>query len=632
MNKKKYLLMFVATIAASFGFTACSSENDVISPEQQQTLGEAIKAQFTISIPTEAKGMTRQSSTIVNADGSIGNFRGITFIKLYPSSLTVSDFDAASTIGKNTALTNLIIPATSARVAVSNYIPKDKLTSANNSVLYGDVQMRIGTKSFLFYGMAIGKTESGTAKAWNATEESYTQKERFINGFLAQNGLVEEPANVSGISFSPVAITTSSKSDAKRTAIISYLNAIANTTGWSASTDGGLQAQRTAFTGMTAGSSTNLEIVIRDLYFAMKSNTDAVSQAICSSIKDTEVSTGVKYVTIDEDAKTLTFNAAIDGYPSVSDGLPDGAAVLSWADASGFSYTTQRVSTSDMAITNLESYVYPACLYYWGKSDILTSRESQLDLYKTKSWDEIVTAFGTDAVKEGNAISSRTRSVVLKDPVQYAVGRLDISVKATASGSTTPYTLTDAGTGTEAISVDVSKLKLTGILIGGQKSVDWKFEPTGNAEYTIYDNIKESNNAAGLGIKISNASDADAIINHTLVLESSGKVGDVDDKVKVALEFENNDKEFLGATGIVPPNTKFYLVGELDAKKVEADEYNKTGGKVFKQDYVTIAKFTVNSLKSAINTIPDLRNPQVELGLSVNLSWKEGISFPVVIQ
>ena len=33
------------------------------------------------------------------------------------------------------------------------------------------------------------------------------------------------------------------------------------------------------------------------------------------------------------------------------------------------------------------------------------------------------------------------------------------------------------------------------------------------------------------------------------------------------------------------------------------------------------------SLKSAYNVIPDLRSPKLEFGLSVNLEWKEGLTF-----
>ncbi|MBR6945435.1 MAG: hypothetical protein IKH64_05765, partial [Prevotella sp.] len=108
-----------------------------------------------------------------------------------------------------------------------------------------------------------------------------------------------------------------------------------------------------------------------------------------------------------------------------------------------------------------------------------------------------------------------------------------------------------------------------------------------------------------------------------------------EDKVNVALEFVNNGDDFFGKQGIVPKGTKFYLVGSLDASKASeiasnsdnTSSYNNTGGKVFKQDFVTRAQFTVEDVKNAYNTIPDLRNPAVELGLSVNLSWQEGITF-----
>jgi hypothetical protein len=116
------------------------------------------------------------------------------------------------------------------------------------------------------------------------------------------------------------------------------------------------------------------------------------------------------------------------------------------------------------------------------------------------------------------------------------------------------------------------------------------------------------------------------------VLESTGKVGDVEDEVKVALEFINNDKDFIGKDGIVPVGTKFYLVGSLKAGDYKNNAgYTATGGKVFKQDFVTRAKFSIANLTKAINTIPDLRNPKVELGLSVDLSWKTGIPFDIVI-
>jgi hypothetical protein len=68
-----------------------------------------------------------------------------------------------------------------------------------------------------------------------------------------------------------------------------------------------------------------------------------------------------------------------------------------------------------------------------------------------------------------------------------------------------------------------------------------------------------------------------------------------------------------------------------------------THNTVFKQDYKTQVTFTIGNgtvttntdgsktgsggLATATNGIPDLRTPTVELGLSVNLQWQQGLIF-----
>ena len=53
--------------------------------------------------------------------------------------------------------------------------------------------------------------------------------------------------------------------------------------------------------------------------------------------------------------------------------------------------------------------------------------------------------------------------------------------------------------------------------------------------------------------------------------------------------------------------------------------------RVFIQDYTTKANFTINSLKNAYVTIPDLRASKLQLGLSVDLTWQSGLIFNVDI-
>ena len=54
--------------------------------------------------------------------------------------------------------------------------------------------------------------------------------------------------------------------------------------------------------------------------------------------------------------------------------------------------------------------------------------------------------------------------------------------------------------------------------------------------------------------------------------------------------------------------------------------------RVFIQDYTTTADFTINSLKNAYVTIPDLRATKLQLGLSVDLKWQSGLTFDVPIE
>ena len=81
--------------------------------------------------------------------------------------------------------------------------------------------------------------------------------------------------------------------------------------------------------------------------------------------------------------KHLTFKSNIDNYPSVIN-LPDGAAVIHYeagTDEAVFSYLETSANYTSMNVNGIGTYAYPANLYYWGKSDILTSEESQQDYF-----------------------------------------------------------------------------------------------------------------------------------------------------------------------------------------------------------------------------------------------------------
>ena len=180
-------------------------------------------------------------------------------------------------------------------------------------------------------------------------------------------------------------------------------------------------------------------------------------------------------------------------------------------------------------------------------------------------------------------------------------------------------------------------------MIGGQRAVNWKFDSESSTDqYIIYDNIEKSCNLAG-GIAVTNSAFANITnsstairYNHTLVLQTKkytagtgGGSATGDEKVSVLLELQNNGKAFEGKDGTIGKGCKFYLLGVLDMSKLSNED--KKSDYIFQQDYITCANFTIASLENAMNVIPDLRDPQIELGLSVNLTWKTGNTFNVDI-
>ncbi len=604
--RTKNTMLYATLLLVAMLLGSCSSAEDEIA-EEPQTLGDVVRAQFSISIPMSTQdGLTRQSDAVVQSTEAISQFRGINEIKIFPSAVLPADFTTSTLLGKDISLSRLLLPSAQ---GVNNYIPSEQLLTTSRSVLYGDVQLQMGTRTFLFYGKAIGKSEI------EETSE-YTAADFFKYGHLDVTGLSDDdaPANVAGFRFSPKPITTATKSDAMRAAIVNYLNSIANaeaTDGekWSTTSNTGLSNLFTAFTGMKAGSLASIEAALKDLYFALADNNYLLPKAICAAIE-------AGPVTVNKTLRTLTFDGSIANYPGETDFLPDGAAVLNYS-GSTFRYVENTALYSSMNIPSIVHYVYPANLYYWCKSGLVATESAmQSSLTPSLTWDEVKAAYN-GAENSSVSITSKTRSVIFEEPVQYAVGRLDISVTKLYTSET--YLKDQNGN-----DVNPNDILLTGVLIGGQKNVGWDFQPVTGAEYTIYDNVLLSQGRT-TGLPLS--TNLEDYINSTLVLETAGGTDANPEKVNVALEFVNNGADFTSKYGIIPSGTKFYLVGSLDVSTVTADMKNRTGGKVFKQDYVTQAQFRIQSLKSAENTIPDLRNPAVEIGLSVDLKWKEGITF-----
>ena len=300
-------------------------------------------------------------------------------------------------------------------------------------------------------------------------------------------------------------------------------------------------------------------------------------------------------------------------------GLPDGAVQIEWdTNTSKFKYSQNSGNVWGASQAAVTDYVYPAALYYWANSTIKVSNETESDKY-TGTWDNILNTLYTD----GSTVKETTRSVAMEKQINYGVARFDLS--AYLNGST----LKDNVSEDVDVTTGEGGMQLVGILVGGQKNVTYDFSTpvTGAGEKSIYDraitqvNLSESENTN--------------VIAQTLVLETAAAAQAGEGKVRFALELQNNTgKDFVGYDGTVPAGGRFYLIGELepDLTLSSADEQDEKGtykngmdGKVFKQDFTTTAKVKISSLAHAYNTIPDLRSPKLELGLSVNLKWQTGL-------
>ena len=194
----------------------------------------------------------------------------------------------------------------------------------------------------------------------------------------------------------------------------------------------------------------------------------------------------------------------------------------------------------------------------------------------------------------------------------------------------------DGTTPDQSITIPNDGFKVTAVLVGGQPNkVDWQFlDNSSERSAVIYD--KDLTN-------IFAKSGTESAANYTLVFDS-WKNNETQDDVLMAIELVNNsESDFYGVDGIILKGQKFYLVAKLAVSSAagtssitwpeDAYRYPKNGiHRVFMQDYTTTAKLNINSLKNAYSTIPDLRSVELRLGLSVDLTWRSGLTFEVPIE
>ena len=610
MKKVKFFgLAGFILLASGAGFSSCSS--DSADPTGGTGVaGQVVKTQFAINIPygnnssaNQAKKVTRMTDEMTQQSN---NFRGISDIVL----LTFSeDPETAETINADKPISI---------GTDGNAYEKDR-----NRRLYRDIEIPVGTTHMLFYGKASKNTES-----------------KFEAGYITEKVDKKTEKTLTNISheLTPISSTANFTTDEDAKAIIQALNAIANaqvkdgsaTYTWAnignetnlptwltVQEKDFLKKRYNAFINLKAGSKNSVETFIRSLKAAL------VGESGGTTVPDEKKLT--KEIVFQCDA-ALTAIGNIN-FPGKFN-LPDGVATLSWT-LGGFAYSTPGNDLFSTGNTiNYQKICYPAELSYFVNTKTMVSDKDMSSLNDFPAYNDWIKKSDTDwngkSFKE-KAVESSTKTVGLKNPVQYSVAVLKSTVRCNTGTLEDNAQVAGGFQANQSINVSDNSFPVTGILIGGQPaSVDWKYEPATTRETfanTIYDNVM--NGSPMYAKNETSASNA----NYTLVFDN--KKTDAENSVYVTIELKNNSgMDFYGKDGIILKNAKFYLVGKLDPTK---EGLSKPTGvnRVFIQDYVTTANFNITSLKDAYNCIPDLRTSGINVGLAVDLSWQEGITFNV---
>lgn len=472
---------------------------------------------------------------------------------------------------------------------------------------------------FLVYGNVANKTApAGTDN-------------KMYNGWLNENfpPVITQKTDLDNISFSlePIYKSETNGTPEGATTLANYLTAITQTDGWNSSTNDFMKNLLKKFTndgislpGSAASVKKWIEALITSIdYYLDPANTPAgVGEAEKTALTHIKEAANTQISAIGE------INATC--YPR-NLSLPDGAAVLRWADVVEGGQTIKKfipqMQTTTLAnINSLSRFAYPAPLYYFVTSTIKTS-DKKID-FSTLYQDVVATSEKTewDLITEKEEFSNdhvtlNTKAVAITKPVQYAVAQLSVKIKAFSDA------LPDASTPVKNISVGTNKFPLKGIIVCNQRPVDYKFEQetiehgsTSDANVLfIYDNQVKS------GCYLTTTADNTWKEGcNTLVLQSQ-----MGEDVNIILEFENNsDEDFTCVDGIVYRGTRFYLIGKVEAARYNPSESNinsENNKQIFTKDYITTVNMTVSSLAKAYNVPPNLLSNNLEIGVETTPQW-----------
>ena len=538
---------------------------------QNQNGRVAVDLALSVTPTTSVRGTTRMPSSIVSGS----SFNGVQNFHIVP----------------------FAVPTNQDSVLSSDFPSSDIITNVGTEGSHyftAPLELNIGTNAFLCYAQA---------------NPQGTTADPTVDGALSVTKLpnASSPA-ATRISLVPIQ-NASTTPDAKAVTILNYMNSIATAGDWNNSTGEAL-SQFKLFTnngGRLAGSSRNIIAYVNE-WFSKAGSIATIGPDILDSIHST------KYVTL-SNGEVSAING-VDSYPA---GLPDGTAVMTWnSTKKKFEYDeVQWVNEAYSLVADnnkFADYVYPAERYFYANSRIYTSEQSRQEDYAKTSWDDVLNTYenkGTD--NRGVDVENTTRSVAIKNPLQYGVAGMEIQIKAKMEASN--HYLRDANEDYEksAVTLETETFPLTAIIIGSQVEQNYCFEPANPSnknekEYAIYDTEVK-------GIKFSETSPTTVTLGDTdkdhysVPVYTTGLQTKDGVSLKVVLEFLNNsEKDFISENGVIYKGTKFYLVASVVPPG--SDGVKK---RVLTRGHMSTINLTIGSLKSAYNALPNLSSDQLRL-------------------
>lgn len=510
-------------------------------------------------------------------------------------------------------------------------------TTSSEVSEFRQVGVPVGTTHFGFYGTASGY--------------SSTHEDRMKYGVIEVEGLSRTSYHGnSGIRFKPVQICKSeadfggSTAGAKLLALLNELmtvtsNEAAPNDRWETANDIYLSDAYKSIIELKTLSSHHVALMLAAVNKVVSHTPEgSPGRQLADAIKTKIASVCATAPT--ETSMTADLKEEYLGFPADIH-LPVGAARITW-DATQKKFIVPDVQAygKQFDILSLNDYCYPMNLQYQVLSDIVASDSivsmptSSEETALSEKWKNLI-----DSLYKGasTVVQQSTQSVAMKQQVNYAVGKLALKTRIATSDN-----MYDA----KGKLVDVSNgFTLKGYIIGGQREVDYNFQPVaGSKEYAIYDTDL---NGGAQQVKRHYFTEENFILG----------LGTSSDKdIQIALELVNNGNDFQGADGVIMHGATFYLVANLAPK--EGQNYiSGSIDQVFCRDKATTVALTIEGgypdtdgdgkpdpglddygrvkplkgLATATYGMPRLDVPKPTLGLSVNLSWGDGLWFDDVI-